>query len=172
MGIFDDDPDRRLTRRCTTRAGVAAVLAGSAVFVMATVGGAGMQLASSPTAVADPGWASTAEPVYNDLQNAMRNLATAVNAGNVDGIQPACQELNGAAQRARATLPTPDPALTSEVQAAVDEITTATNSCLSIDLKSDKPIPQADIDGFKSQLQQAGAHVRKAQTIVQSMPGV
>ena len=73
MRKFGDNLDRRLTRRCTTRAGVAAVLAGSAVVVMA-VGVAGIQLANSPTAVVDPGWASTAEPAYNNLQNAVRNL--------------------------------------------------------------------------------------------------
>jgi hypothetical protein len=170
MGTFDDDHDRRLTWRCRKRAGVAAILAGSAAVVMATVGGAGMQLASSPTAVADEGWAATSAPTYTDLQNAAQNLANAVNAGNRAGIQPACQELNGAAQRAGATLPSPDPALTSEVQAAVDEIITTTNACVSFDPQSQQ-LQQADVDKAESQLKQAEAHLRKAQQIVQGMPG-
>ncbi|MDT5050374.1 MAG: hypothetical protein QOG75_6278 [Mycobacterium sp.] len=154
-----DQPSRRMWHR-KKWAVVAAMLVGSVAIVIVV----GVIMAPHP---ASSGWLSKATPPFQDIQRAGQSLSKALAANDIAGVKTACRQLNGAGQRLGATLPSPDPALTSEVQAAVDEITTGSNSCLSLDLGS---AVQADIDRFSSHLKQAKAHLDRAQQIAQGTP--
>jgi hypothetical protein len=72
-----------------------------------------------------------------------------------------CRQLQNAGQRLGATLPSPNSAVTSEVQGAVDNISTATNSCGAFGTG------QADVNQINSSVSQAMAHLDKAQQILQ-----
>jgi hypothetical protein len=88
-------------------------------------------------------------------------LSTAVNAQDAAGMTTSCQQLHNAGQRLGATLPSPNSAVTSEMQGAVDNISTATNSCDALGTG------QVDLNQFNSSINQATAHLLTAQHILQ-----
>jgi hypothetical protein len=69
--------------------------------------------------------------------------------------------MSDANQRLKATLPTPVPALTSEVRGAVDEIGAASSVCLTAGPNAE----QAEIDLFTSHVNAATVHFARAQEI-------
>jgi hypothetical protein len=82
-------------------------------------------------------------------------------AQNMDGVRTACTRVLNDSQRLGNTLPAPDAGLTTEVQGAVDELTTAANLCLAPDASS-------NTDGIMSHIQNANSHFSAAQQIIQS----
>jgi hypothetical protein len=112
---------------------------------------------------ADPvlDWAAKASPAGQDIQSAVQSVRGAIGAGDVAGAKAACQQMSDANKRLNATLPSPVPALTSEVRGAVDEIGAASSVCL----KAGPNAGQAEIDSFTSHLNAAIAHYTRAQEI-------
>jgi hypothetical protein len=136
----------------------------------ATVGNQG-NLGGNPNSGAGggaaTGWASKAGPPLHDIQAAMQSLTTAIKAQDFDGLRTACGQLGNAGQRLGATLPSPDQELTSEIQAAVDDVATASNSCPAFGPGSG----QAELSSLTSPLNEAMAHLSKAQQIASGKPG-
>ena len=106
-------------------------------------------------------WAAKASDASQDIQSAVQSVQGAIGAGDVAGAKAACQQMSDANQRLNATLPTPVPALTSEVRGAVDEIGAASSVCLNAGPNAG----QAEIDSFTSHLNAAMAHFTRAQEI-------
>jgi hypothetical protein len=150
MGAHDGDHQSRGAWHHKKWVAVAAVLIGPAAVIIVGVVVVREHLAAVSRAAElhsqMEDWTSRSMDPYTDLQNAMQSVSNVLAAHGVQGAQSACEELHGAAQRLGATLPSPDAAVTSEVQAGVDEISTASNSCLSSDLAS---AVQARIDGAR-----------------------
>ena len=106
-------------------------------------------------------WAAKASDASQDIQSAVQSVQGAIGAGDVAGAKAACQQMSDANQRLNATLPTPVPALTSEVRGAVDEIGAASSVCLNAGPNAG----QAEIDSFTSHVNAAMAHFTRAQEI-------
>jgi hypothetical protein len=106
-------------------------------------------------------WVAKASDAGQDIQSAVQSVRGAIGAGDVAGAKAACQQMSDANQRLNATLPTPVPALTSEVRDVVDEIGAASSVCLNAGPNAG----QDDIDSFTSHLNAAVAHYTRAQEI-------
>jgi hypothetical protein len=122
---------------------------------------------SGSGAGAGSGWASKAGPPLHDIQTAMQTMTTAVKAQDFDSLKAACGQLGDAGRRLGATLPSRDPGLTSEIQAAVDDIATASSSCTTLGPGSG----QGDLSVVTSPLNDATAHLSKAEQIAGGRPG-
>src|ERR1700694_1257127 len=172
----------------TTWAAAAAVLAARVAVGIGRPAAGATQLASSPIAgaqTATPGpvpapppmrvtgqsapphassstdWVSRAIPPFKDIHTAVTALYSAVNVQDVGGMTTSCQQLQNAGQRLGATLPSPNPAARSEIQGAVDNVSTATNSCGALGTG------HADLNQFNSDISQPMAQLGKAQQILQ-----
>jgi hypothetical protein len=106
-------------------------------------------------------WAERASDAAQDIESAVKRVQGAVAAGDVAGAKAACEQMSDANQRLNALLPTPVPALTSEVQAVVDEIGAAASICLNAGSTAE----QAEIDAFTSHVNAAMAHYARAREI-------
>jgi hypothetical protein len=106
-------------------------------------------------------WVAKGSDAGQDIQSAVQTVQGAVGAGDVAGAKAACQQMSDAIKRLNATLPTPVPALTSEVRDVVDEIGAASSVCL----KAGPDAGQAEIDSFTSHVNAAIAHFTRAQEI-------
>jgi hypothetical protein len=94
-------------------------------------------------------------------QDALKTASSAMQTQDVDGVRSACQQLGSSSQQLGSTLPSPDSALTSEVQGAVDELTTAANMCLA-------PNATSNTDAIMGHVQNANSHFSNAQQIIKS----
>ncbi len=106
-------------------------------------------------------WAAKASDAGQDIQTAVQRVRDAVGAGDVAGAKAACEQMSDANQRLDAMLPTPVPALTSEVRAVVDEIGAASSVCLNAGSTAE----QAELDSFTSHVNAAMVHYARAQEI-------
>jgi hypothetical protein len=106
-------------------------------------------------------WAARASDAGKDIESAVQRVEAAVGARDVAGAQAACQQMSSANQRLGAMLPSPVKALTSEVQAIVDEIGAASTVCLN----AGPDAGQAEIDSFTAHVNSALAHFARAQEI-------
>jgi hypothetical protein len=106
-------------------------------------------------------WAGKVTDSGQDIQAAVQKLEAAVGAGDIAGAKAACEQMGNANQRLSARLPAPVPALTSEVQAIVDEIGAAYSVCS----KAGPNAGQAEIDAFRSDVNAAMAHYERARAI-------
>jgi hypothetical protein len=106
-------------------------------------------------------WAAKLSDAGQDIQSAVQTAESAIAAGDVAGVKAACQQMTDANQRLNATLPTPVPALTSEVRDVVDEIGAASSVCMNAGPNAG----QDDIDSFRSHVHAAMAHSTRAQEI-------
>ncbi len=106
-------------------------------------------------------WAAKASDAGQDIQSAVQSAQGAIAAGDVAGAKAACEQMNNANQRLDAALPTPVRALTSEVQAVVDEIGAAYSVCSNAGPNAG----QAEVDSFTSHVNAAQAHYDRAQVI-------
>jgi hypothetical protein len=108
-------------------------------------------------------WTPNALYAGEDIQSAVQSVQRAIGVGDFAGAKAGCQQMSDANQRLNAMLPSPDPALTSEVRAFVDEIGAASRVCWAAG-----PNPgQQNIGLFKLHLNAALAHFTRAQQIVQ-----
>ena len=106
-------------------------------------------------------WAAKMSDAGKDIENAVQSVQSAAAAGDVAGVKAACERMNTANHRLSAGLPTPVSALTSEVQAIVDEIGAAYSVCANAGPNAG----QAEIDSFTSHVSSARAHFENAQRI-------
>jgi len=106
-------------------------------------------------------WAAKATDAGKDIEAAVRDAQAAIDSRDVAGAKAACQRMSDANSRLSAALPTPVRALTSEVEAVVDEIGAAASLCLNAG-----PNPgQGEINAFTSHVNSALAHYNRAQQI-------
>jgi hypothetical protein len=189
MGTPDGDQQSRGAGDRKKWIVVVAILVGSIAVVTAAVIAVRTHLVSSPSGASNhvsdsnsvDDWYPTALERYQEIEVArnllsdtltahdfvMRHLSHTLTDQDIEGVNTACQELKDAGQRLGATLPSPDPVLTSKVQAGVDGINAASNSCLSLDLRSGDP---ADIAPLRLQLRQAMAELESAYQIARGTP--
>jgi hypothetical protein len=106
-------------------------------------------------------WFNKAKAPFNAIQDALKTASSAMQTQDVDGVRSACQQLGSSSQQLGSTLPSPDSALTSEVQGAVDELTTAANMCLA-------PNATSNTDAIMGHVQNANSHFSNAQQIIKS----
>ncbi|MEO3761503.1 hypothetical protein ABGB19_24895 [Mycobacterium sp. B14F4] len=107
------------------------------------------------------GWLRAAQGPYTAIQSSLQTAASEMQAQNMDGVRSACQQILSNSQRLRNTLPSPDEALTAEVEGAVSELITAANMCLGPDATS-------NAQALMSHVEQANAHFANAQQIMES----
>jgi hypothetical protein len=108
-------------------------------------------------------WTPNALHAGYDIQSAVQSVQDAIGVSDLDGAKAACQQMSDANQRLNAMLPSPVPALTSEVRGFVDEIAAASRVCWAAG-----PNPgQQNIGLFTLHLKAALAHFTRAQEIVQ-----
>jgi hypothetical protein len=166
----DDAHKGRSVRRRKQRAGVGAVLVGLAAAASATVFAGGMQavgssadLSSADASSRLQDWTPNALRAGDDILSAVQSVQRAVSMSDLAAGKAACQQMSDANQRLKATLPSPVPALTSEVRDFVDEIGAASSVCLNA-----SPNPgQQNIGLFIVHLKAAQAHFIRAQQIAQ-----
>jgi hypothetical protein len=155
----------RSVRRRRQRAGVGAVLVGLAAAASATVFAGGMQ-AAQPSANSSSrleDWAPDALQAGEDIQTAVRRVEAAAREADLAGAKAACQQMSDANQRLNAMLPSPVPAVTSEVRGVVDEVGAASSLCLAAGPQAG----QQNIGLFKLYLNAALAHYNRAMQIAQ-----
>jgi hypothetical protein len=160
----------RSVRRRRQRAGVGAVLVGLAAAASATVFAGGMQAAQpsadSPSADSSSrleDWAPDALQAGEDIQTAVRRVEAAAREADLAGAKAACQQMSDANQRLKAMLPSPVPAVTSEVRGVVDEVDAASSLCLAAGPQAG----QQNFGLFKLYLNAALAHYYRAMQIAQ-----
>ena len=74
-------------------------------------------------------WAPDALQAGEDIQTAVRRVEAAAREADLAGAKAACQQMSDANQRLKAMLPSPVPAVTSEVRGVVDEVGAASSLC-------------------------------------------
>ena len=84
-----------------------------------------------PAAAPAANWGTRATPPFKAINQAMASLGTALQNADVGAMQAACRQLSSAGAQFVATLPSPQPAITNEAQAAVTEINAASSACLA-----------------------------------------
>jgi hypothetical protein len=107
-------------------------------------------------------WSSKSGPAVGSTGTAIQALSDAMQAHDLAGLMTGCQQLQDASVQLRATLPSPDPALTAAVEAAVADLETASNSCMAFGPNTTK----ADLEQFMSQVDRAKSHMDRATQIV------
>jgi hypothetical protein len=112
-------------------------------------------------------WAAKASDAGHDIESAVASARGAIAAGDIAGAKAACGKMSDANQRLDATLPSPVRALTTEVQAIVDEISAAANICLN----AGPDAGQDEIDAFTAHVNSALAHYSRAQQIGEASSG-
>ena len=105
-------------------------------------------------------WFDAAKPPFNSIQDALQTAAEAAQASNVDGVRSACEQLRAGSRRLGNTLPSPDKGLTDEIQAAVDELTVASDICLA-------PNATSNYQEVLSHVTAANSHFAAAQQIIE-----
>lgn len=110
-------------------------------------------------------WLSRVAPhveAIHKAENAAFALIQAPGAIDGDKLQVNCTELRDANERMRDGMPTPDPKLTVEVQQAIDNFDSASQSCIeSVATRS-----IAKLDDFVSFLRTAERHFSSADTLL------
>jgi hypothetical protein len=97
------------------------------------------------------------------LQNALDDAQRALDRLDPTGFEAACQTMHDAGEvKLQAHLPTPNPDLTSELRAAIDDAHSAAHLCLSVAAGS-----MNNYDGeFIANVDQADRHMKAAQDLI------
>ncbi|HJT93123.1 MAG TPA: hypothetical protein VJ777_14505 [Mycobacterium sp.] len=107
-------------------------------------------------------WAAAHEP-FTELQESLNDLQRAVDSVDDSAMLDACQQLHDTADvELQSLLPTPDPALTSEIRAATKDAHTGAHMCLAVLAGS----ANSFAGDFMSNLDQAHRHMKAAEEIV------
>jgi hypothetical protein len=108
-------------------------------------------------------WWAGAEKDFTDVQNASRDVDQAFSHYKPGALAAACQHVHDAAEVGMEShLPSPNPELTAELHAAVEDFHSAAHVCLAVVAGS-----QTDSDGaFFSSMAQGNKHMRAAQAII------
>jgi len=108
-------------------------------------------------------WWAGAEKDFTDMQNASQEVDQAFSHFKPGALAAACQHVHDAAEVGmESRLPSPNPELTAELHAAVEDFHSAAHVCLAVVAGS-----QADSDGtFFSSMAEGNKHMRAAQSII------
>ena len=108
-------------------------------------------------------WWAGAERDFTDMQNASHEVDQAFSHFKPGALATACQHVHDAAEVGMEShLPSPNPELTAELHAAVEDFHSAAHLCLAVVAGS-----QADNDGeFFSSMAEGNKHMRAAQEII------
>ena len=108
-------------------------------------------------------WWSAAHEHFDELQGALEDSRAALELRDEPALEPSCQEMHDAGVvRLRAHLPAPDPDLTAELDAAINDAHDAAHMCLSAVSGSLNNYAGE----FVSNLDQAEKHLEAALAIV------
>jgi hypothetical protein len=144
---------------------VAAVILAGVLAVIITKGSE-HETSSAPTnadVVAMQKWWSAAHEHFDELRGAVNDSESALERNDEAALQPACQKMHDAGVvKLRAHFPSPDPDLTAELDAAINDAHEAAHMCLAAVSGS-----QNNYAGeFVSNLDQAEKHLKAALDIV------
>lgn len=118
---------------------------------------------TSVDAIAMQQWWSAASEHFDELQSALEDSRTALERRDEPALEPSCQEMHDAGVvKLRAHLPAPDPDLTAEIDAAINDAHNAAHMCLSAVAGSLNNYAGE----FESNLDQADKHLKAALDIV------
>ncbi len=108
-------------------------------------------------------WWEQAHQPFADLQRSISDSQRALLRLDAPALEDACRQMHDAsAVRLAATLPTPEPALTAELTAALDDAHQASHMCLAVTAKSPN-----NYDGeFVSTLDEATEHLDAAHDMI------
>lgn len=104
-------------------------------------------------------WWSMAITQFQAMGPPLGALGRATQAHDLPGARAACQQLHDANAALQGSMPTPEPDLTAEVQAMIDDIDAGSRTCMS-------GTETSDINKTVSYLQQAAAHYNAAKGIL------
>jgi hypothetical protein len=155
------------TKWAIVGAGILAVLVISTSAAALVVSRGGEQTGSSaPTSTGTAAiqeWWSGAHESFTELQNALDDAQRALDRLDPTGFEAACQTMHDAGEvKLQAHLPTPNPDLTSELRAAIDDAHSAAHLCLSVAAGS-----MNNYDGeFIANVDQADRHMQAAQDLI------
>jgi hypothetical protein len=121
---------------------------------------------SAPTTPKDTAlqqWWAGAQKDFTDMRSASEDIDQAFSRFGPGTLATACQHVHDAAEiRMQSHLPSPNPELTAELRAAVEDFHSAAHLCLAVAAGS-----PANYDGeFLSLMAQANRHMRAAQDII------
>lgn len=169
--VIDDGQDAARNGARRTRIGVAAGAA-AAVALVAGITAIGVRGGDSPKPPesgrnADSSqiqqWWSGAQQHVVELDSALRDMRWALKHLDRQRFRESCQTMHDAsAVGLQAHVPTPDPDVTSELQAAIQDAHSAAHICLSVTAGSVN-----NYDGeFLADLDQAQNHLKAAQDLI------
>ncbi len=166
------EPSRTGSRRPTKwliGTAIAVVLFAGAVASMTVVNHTRQTASSAPTTPKDTAlqqWWTGAQKDFTDLQHASEGVDQAFSHFKPGTLVAACQDVHDAAEvKVESHLPSPNPELTAELRAAVEDFHSAAHLCLAV--ASGSP---ANYDGeFLSSMAEANKHMRAAQDIINKM---
>ncbi|HTY28899.1 MAG TPA: hypothetical protein VMD51_12290 [Mycobacterium sp.] len=121
------------------------------------------QTSPSALTVAMREWESRAGDHFTESARALDQVSQAAERGEVAGVRMGCQRLHDTnAVGLQADLPTPDPALTAELQRMIDDVNTAAHACLRFaDSRNDD-----DATTYQTYLARAIDHLTAAKQIL------
>ena len=121
------------------------------------------QTSPSALTVAMREWESRAGDHFTESARALDQVSQAAERGEEAGVRMGCQRLHDInAVGLQADLPTPDPALTAELQRMIDDVNTAAHACLRFaDSRNDD-----DAATYQTYLARAIDHLTTAKQIL------
>jgi hypothetical protein len=122
---------------------------------------------TTPSVTALQQWWADAQNDFSDMWKASDEVSQAFGRFRPGALAAACQHVHDAAEVGmQSHLPSPNPELTAELHAAVEDFHSAAHLCLAVVAGS-----PANYDGeFLSSMAQADKHMRVAQDIIDGMP--
>lgn len=121
--------------------------------------------APAPTALADAvrQWESLAAEHFTASSQALQQVSEASSAEDAEALGAGCRKLHDAnTVGLQHDLPTPDPALTAELQRMIDDINTATHACVRFVLARE----EIDVSTYQDYLARAIDHLHRAKAIL------
>lgn len=163
---------RRRARWLICAIGIIAILllllAGGAAHVVATnraqhAGPSGPTTSSSTALQQLQQWWAGAKEDFTGMQDASAEVDQAFSHFRPGALAEACQNVHDAAEvRLQAHLPSPDPELTAELHAAIEDFHSAAHLCLAVAAGS-----PGNYDGeFLSSMAEANRHMRAAKDLI------
>jgi hypothetical protein len=122
---------------------------------------------TTPSVTALQQWWADAAKDFTDMRKASDEVSQAFGRFRPGALAAACQHIHDAAEVGmQRHLPSPNPELTAELHAAVEDFHSAAHLCLAVVAGS-----PTNYDGeFLSSMAQANHHMRAAQDIIDEMP--
>jgi hypothetical protein len=107
-------------------------------------------------------WDSGIESHFQQLADAGASMAAAAKHQNIVGIGASCQQLHDAAANMQQHMPSPDPELTHELQAAISDYDAGTHFCMA----GTKSYDMEELNQMITFLTSANDHMDTAVTVL------